>query len=216
MNILSGFFSFINRYFDKRNLDVFKWKVINGDGTLNINYPLDKNSIVLDVGGYGGNWTKAIYSRYHCNVYTFEPVLDYVKKMKSRFRGVKKIHILPYGLACKTSHINLYMNGDRTSEFGSSNECIKVTLRNVKMVLNELKIKKIDLVSINIEGGEYELLDYLISSGLITRFANIQIQFHTFVNNSKLHRKNIQLNLSKTHKQTYDFPFVWESWTIKK
>ena len=40
---------------------------------------------------------------------------------------------------------------------------------------------KIDLLKINIEGGEYEVLENLIENDLIKNIDNIQIQFHDFV-----------------------------------
>ena len=73
-------------------------------------------------------------------------------------------------------------------------------------------IKKVDLIKINIEGGEYALIKRLIDKGLINRFSNIQVQFHDFIPNAKELRNKLRTQLEKTHKLTYDFPFVWENW----
>jgi len=76
----------------------------------------------------------------------------------------------------------------------------------------ERKVKHINLIKINIEGGEYELLEKMIISNLIKRFDNIQIQFHRFIANAFTKRRLIQKGLSKTHYLTYNYPFIWENW----
>ena len=67
-------------------------------------------------------------------------------------------------------------------------------------------------MKINIEGGEYDLLDRLITTGLVGKIDNIQVQFHEFVPNAKERMQNIQKKLSKTHTPTYQYEFIWENW----
>jgi hypothetical protein len=51
---------------------------------------------------------------------------------------------------------------------------------------------------------------------MITRFKNIQVQFHDFIiENATERMENIQKQLAKTHKITYQFNFVWENWQLK-
>ena len=78
----------IDRFF---NAPLREWIKIKGDQTLRLNYPLNKNSIVFDIGGFKGNWTKDIYSRYGCNIYIFEIVSLFVKDMQDKFKGNKNI-----------------------------------------------------------------------------------------------------------------------------
>ena len=49
------------------------WFQNNGDKTLRLNYPLTDKSIVLDLGGYEGQWASDIFSRYCCFIHVFEP-----------------------------------------------------------------------------------------------------------------------------------------------
>ena len=70
-------------------------------------------------------------------------------------------------------------------------------------------------MKINIEGGEFDLLDQLIKSKLVTRIDNIQVQFHNFFDNSKDRREGIRKQLKQTHYLTYDYYFVWENWKLK-
>ncbi len=194
---------------------VLLWKLDNGDNTLRINYKLKSNSVVFDVGGYIGEWAREIFEKYNSQIYVFEPVVDYYEKLKKIFYGKKKIIVLNYGLAEKNKLVDLHLADDSTSEFGKSNNIEKVRLRSVKEILKSYKIKKIDLMKINIEGGEYELLEYLIKSGIIKEIKNIQIQFHLSVRNARERANKIQMLLSKTHTLIYQYPFVWESWSLK-
>ncbi|TMA87233.1 MAG: FkbM family methyltransferase, partial [Deltaproteobacteria bacterium] len=73
-------------------------------------------------------------------------------------------------------------------------------------------IETIALMKINIEGGEYDLLDHLIETGFVSRIDNIQVQFHDFVAEAESRMVRIQERLSQTHAITYQYPFVWENW----
>ena len=90
---------------------------------------------------------------------------------------------------------------------------------NIKSIKEELSnYNKIDLMSINIEGGEYELLDSILLNKLVDKITNIQIEFHEWFpsyEESHLLRKDIHTRLSVTHKLSYCYPFYWESWCLK-
>ena len=108
--------------------------------------------------------------------------------------------------------INLDEDGSSVHKAGSKSQTIQ--LRSVVDFINLNKIEQIELLKINIEGGEYEVLPALIESGLIDRIKNLQIQFHDFIPNAVQKRDAIRNDLSKTHKLTYDYYFVWENWEI--
>ena len=78
--------------------------------------------------------------------------------------------------------------------------------------MQENNIKHIGLMKINIEGAEYDLLVHLIETSYIGRINNIQIQFHDFVKDAEKRMIEIEEKLAKTHKLTYQYPFVWENW----
>ena len=81
--------------------------------------------------------------------------------------------------------------------------------------LNEHNIRSVNLIKINIEGGEYDLLEHIIDSGEISIFENIQVQFHDFVPHASERMLKIQKELIKTHYLTYQYEFVWENWKRK-
>jgi FkbM family methyltransferase len=215
--VFNGFISFIGLIFlSEHNQNVLRWKLINGDETLRLDYPLDSNSIVFDVGGYKGDFSMRIYRKYKCNIYVFEPIKEYYQIIKKRFRHLKKVHVFYFGLAARTKYIEMHRAKDATSAYGKSTTLEKVKLVNIEEILQKYKIEKVNLIKLNIEGGEYELLESLIKSNVVKRFRDIQVQFHPAVENAQERLDIIQKGLKKTHKLTYRYPFVWENWTLRQ
>jgi hypothetical protein len=82
-------------------------------------------------------------------------------------------------------------------------------------VMAEHGIERIDLLKVNIEGGEYELLEHLIATGDIRKVRKLQVQFHDFVPDAIPRRARILQGLAQTHAQHWNFHFVWEEWGLK-
>ena len=193
------------------------WFKANGDKTFRLKYDLNTESLVFDIGGYGGEWAGDIFSKYSCRIYIFEPVSKFVQNIKKRFDKNQKIVTYNFGLGDKTEHAKININQNSSSLFRTTSKIFqKVKIIRAIDFLNENNISKVDLMKINIEGGEYDLLEDLIQSGQIKKIKNIQIQFHDFIPHAKTRRNNIQIELGKTHEVTYQFPFVWENWQIKQ
>lgn len=191
------------------------WFAVDGDNTLRLEYPLKENSIVFDLGGYKGQWTSDIFSKYCCNIYVFEPVTAYYKAIKKRFQHNKKIRVFPFGLAEENKKVILGVDENSSSMFKGN--CVRevATLHNFKDFLSAHQISNIDLIKINIEGAEYDLLDSIINEGLQFCITDIQVQFHDFVPDAEKRMKGIQKILEETHEMTWQYPFVWENWRIR-
>lgn len=200
---------------EKQEQRVLSWNDSNGDQTLRLNYNLNEKSVVVDVGGYEGQWASDIFGMYCCVVHIFEPVSKYAENIAKRFEKNKNIRVYPFGLSGKNERVYISCIGDQSSTIKKNDHLEQIKLIDAAIFFKENNLKSIDLMKINIEGGEYELLERLIESGFINNIRNIQVQFHDFVENAEQRMKDIQQNLSKTHKLTYQFPFVWENWEIK-
>jgi FkbM family methyltransferase len=191
------------------------WFADKGDQTFRLNYNLSEQSTVFDLGGYEGQWSSDIFSKYQCVIHVFEPVESFAKEITSRFSLNRKIHVHNFGLAPTTSKSQIFLSENCSSTVKNCGEFEEIHLKNTKDFIDENGIFEIDLVKINIEGSEYELLEYLIEKELISRFKNIQIQFHDFFPEASVRMKNIQRDLSRTHELTWQYPFVWENWILK-
>ncbi|MGE7752397.1 FkbM family methyltransferase [Lysinibacillus fusiformis] len=193
------------------------FKEKKGDITYRLDYDdLNKDSIVIDLGGYMGQWTSDIYSKYNANVFVFEPIPEYCEFIKKRFEKNPKIKVYECGLADRQYISKIYLNEDATTTFGDiDSPYYNVELIEYSNFMKTNNLNTIDLIKINIEGGEFDLLDSIIKNDDVKNFKHIQVQFHDFVPNSDIRRENIRQELKKTHKLTYNYDFVWENWSLK-
>ena len=219
-NLLRGFGSGLHKiaswiHESPQRKRVAQWFADHGDETLRLNYELDENSLVFDLGGYKGEWASDVFSMYCCTIHVFEPVLEFADKIEQRFSRNERIFVHRFGLSNESRTLQNSVNRD-SSSFHRSGDDLR-DARVVKAINFMLKnhIEKIDLMKINIEGGEYDLLKHLIDSGFIRNIKNIQVQFHDFVPNAEQRMAMIQKKLEKTHSLTYQYLFVWENWRLK-
>ena len=183
-----------------------------GDEKFRYNYKLTPADTVIDVGAYHGHWSKKIYDRYKCKIIAFEPVFHRIAK--TTLRGTPVV-VNTVGLGDKNEILEISIQADSTSLFKSGNT-VKVPIRDFIEVMNEYQVSRIALLKINIEGGEYGLLEHLINRGFINNVSIIQVQFHDFMPDAVNRRSLIQAGLKKTHHLTYNFEFVWENWEINQ
>jgi hypothetical protein len=151
-----------NPEFDPRvhEARVLRWQSPNSDERLRTNYEcLAAGSIVLDLGGFHGDFALRMNAKYGAVCHVFEVVRELCDRIRGRIAGNPAIVVQPFG---------------------------------------------VDLMKINIEGGEYELLEHLIARGLTKRIRNIQVQFHEDVMAGAAGRmERIQSRLAETHHLTY-------------
>jgi len=202
---------------DEQTISMAAWRKARGDQSLRFDYRLDAQSVVLDIGGFRGDWAETINSRYGATVHIFEPIAEFAGAIGERFRNNPRISVHPFGIGDADGVLLFDKSGDASRD-ASIGEHTAVTeraeIRNINTVLAELALTRIDLIKINIEGGEYPLLTHMIETGTIALCQDIQVQFHSFVPNAHALRTEIRAGLARTHHVTYEFPFVWENWHI--
>lgn len=220
MNIINVFkyqFSkFRYMFFPKEGqINLRRWILDKGEEK-RYNYNLNTNSLVFDIGGYKGQWASDIYSMYNSRIIIIEPQLDFYNKISIRFANNPRIEVYPIALGNSNREELISYDADASTIFNKSKgKKEKMHFVDVLSFFNTNKIQNVDLMKINIEGGEYELLSRIIETGLVNNIKNIQIQFHDFVPNAKTEMENIQNQLKLTHKLTFQYSFVWENWEIK-
>lgn len=198
-----------------------KWSKDGGDFELRFNYCLNKNSIVFDLGGFKGDFASDLFSRMPCNLYIFEPVQKYYLTIKKRFILNNMIKVFPFGLSNKTESTIMELKGASSTTFigeidnAATNSIEKVKLVDIVEFIDEQNISKIDLMKINIEGGEYDLLQRLLDTDKIRNIKYLQIQFHNLNKNSTQKKDDIRNLLQNTHTCEYCYKFIWENWIRK-
>ena len=200
---------------DPVTLALRRWFQDKGDARLRLDYPLNKHSIVFDVGGYEGEWTAQIAQRYDPLIYIFEPIPIFYEKINQRFFGRSKIRTFNFGLLDKSCNESMYCSMDGSSLFRTADQRIIVQLKDIVTFVDSENINCIDLIKINIEGSEYPLLQHMLSTGLVKKCKNIQVQFHLISPDDPRRRQQIRAGLEQTHYLTYDYTFVWENWRRK-
>jgi FkbM family methyltransferase len=174
------------------------------------NLPLTPKSVVLDVGGYRGDYSAAVVTRYGCRVHIFEPVPEYVEVLRQRFDPRSPVRIHPYGLGATDRMAEFDLEGDSTGVAAMSGRRITVPLRAVDAVFAELPVT-VDLMAINIEGGEYELIPAM--AGLLPGVQRLFIQFHDVGAQTVAALDHCRRILGATHTQDWSYDMVWESWS---
>lgn len=189
------------------------WFETNGDKTLRLDYDLNENSIVFDIGGYKGEFASDIFCKYGCNIYIFEPIVEFYNEIKSKFINNSKVRVFPFGLGMNDSSELISLDENSSSLFRSSENQILIQIKSINKFIDDNNISNIDLMKINIEGAEYDLLDSLILKNNHLIIQNLQIQFHDFVFAGVKERMvKIQSELAQSHSLTYHYEFVWENW----
>jgi len=193
--------------------ELYRWFNNNGDNTHNLNYDLNEDSIVIELGGYKGIWVEQIFNKYKSNIYVIEPLTEFYNFMNDKFKTKSKIHLLNVGISTENKKGILYINGDSSSSNTNIGNSIEVDFNTIETIFEKWGLDHADLIQINIEGDEYSLLEKMIETGMIFKFKNLQIQFHLFVDNSIQRRNYIKEYLTNNgFKLKFDYPFVWESW----
>lgn len=202
-------------YFGFNQSEFDRWLSDSGDSTHRLNYDLNENSFVFDLGGFRGDWSENIAQKYNSNIYIFEPVFEFFDKISERFKNNSKVKVFNFGLGPIDESLDISVSTDESSIFNTEGIKEKIQLKNVISFLETNNIQNVDLIKINIEGGEYDLIESLIKNNKIKLFKNIQVQFHRFIPNCFERRKLIREELEKTHTLTYDYEFLWENWQLK-
>lgn len=201
-------------FYNKKSFGTFMWNFKKGDDILSLDYPLKSNSIFFDVGGYTGEFTEKVLNKFNCYSYIFEPSYEFFEIIEKKFNKNPKIYLINSALSDFTG--NSYLGGGGTgSSIVKTGGDEEVSVISFEEFVNKNNILNIDYLKLNIEGSEYELLDHIIDTGFIININHIQVQFHNFVPEAEKKRRDIRRRMKKTHKNIFNFPFVWERWDLR-
>jgi CDP-paratose 2-epimerase len=184
-------------------------------------YPLTDKSVVMDVGGFRGAWSQAIFDKYQPYIFLYEPIAEFAEACRYRFKTNDKVFVRQYGLSAADNFVTAKRQGQNSSFIREKmphdkthGEPVeeKIEIVDICRALRTLPNGDIDLASFNCEGAEYEALERLISTGDIARFRHVQIQFHNFFAAAPATRDRIRENLKKTHTEMFNYPWTWEAW----
>lgn len=179
---------------------------------LRYQYNLTPESVVLDCGGYEGRFAAGIYDRYGCTVHVLEPVKHFYDGIVLRFGADHpKVKVHNFGVGGENEEKRFSIKGDMTGAYADNPEVERVYIRDVNEIMEEMG-PKFGLVKLNIEGGEFDVIDALIQWGRIMDIDNLQVQFHAVIPDAQMRFDRIQERLARTHSLTFDHGWVWQNW----
>ena len=196
-----------------RDQAVLYWVRDKGDETLSVTHGnLNQDSLVIDMGGYKGEWAQKIFDRYECSIEIYEPAPEFAQEVKKRFEKHlnTKIKVIECAIGSSDDRANLLMDGLATSI--QKNKLGQTQVLSAETILSD---RKIDLLKMNIEGSEYEVFDSLFENDLVRNIDSIFVQFHPIDDESINRYNKIVDRLSNTHNCVFRYPFIWEKWSLK-
>jgi FkbM family methyltransferase len=194
---------------------------IVGNPDLLVDVDLRPGAVVIDVGAYRGRWTEKLLGHVGPSsdvvVHAFEPMPGPRTHFTRQFAGDSRVHLHPYGLAGHDFNTSMTAAGPGSSLFVDREAAIavgsnEVELRDVSAVLDELGVDRVDVIAVNIEGGEFELLDRMYATRWLRRTGTVFVQFHEFAPGAYRGIRRSRRQLSKTHDVAWRYPWVWERW----
>ena len=193
------------------------WERDRGDEIKIIDYPLDSNSQVIELGGFTGVWSKKIIDKFNPNLIIVEPIPQFVNELKRNFGSNPKVNIEGVAISTSNKTINLYVKGCATSETNVvSKKVVSVKSYDINYFISKYNLSKIDLIQVNIECEEYPLIMNWIETGFLKNVKYLQVQFHTFCENYQEKYDSISQGLEEIGFEIkYKYDFVWESWVNK-
>jgi len=186
-----------------------------GDELLLSNLDLDTKCWAIDFGGFRGEWTARILNRYQVKCLVIEPVPAYAKSISDRFKDRSDVRVMPILFGKSEGTQVLYLAEDATGFFAQGSPVIVEQLP-ISRLMDSINQETVGAASINIEGGEYQLLEMLLESNEISRFKTLLIQFHKTDCYSPERYLRLQLGLAESHNLTWDYPFIWQRWDKKQ
>lgn len=145
---------------------------------------LNQNSIVYSFGiGEDISFDKSIIENHNCQVFGFDPTPKSIKWTKSQNLPVN-FRFFEFGVSDKTGFTDFYLPKNPDYVSGSvitqSNinlkEKVVVEMKTINDILNELHHNHIDVLKMDIEGAEYDIIDYILDRNISV--GQILVEFH--------------------------------------
>lgn len=177
--ILEGKFLFIKIKPIKK-----KWFGNNYGGFYVAENILNKSSIVYSFGiGEDISFDNEIISNIGCNIFAYDPTPKSVRWVKENVK-LKEFKFTPIGIAKEKGLKNFYLPDNENHVSGSINilrtikasKSIDLQFDNLINIMNKNKHKRIDLLKMDIEGAEYEVIDFIKENNI--NINQILVEFH--------------------------------------
>lgn len=176
-------------------------------------YDLTPYSVVFDCGFYKGDFSRLLLEKTQCRIFAFEPVREFYLAAKPL--AIKLgVDLMNVAVGARGRKEEFGVKGDMSGLFTEPNSKEVVYYMGIEELHDLLEVKEVDLLKLNIESGEFELLEHVLERNTATRYRNIQVQPHGGVPDAEKRWSAIQAGLLKTHHLTFDAPWCWQNYEL--
>jgi FkbM family methyltransferase len=142
------------------------------------------NSVVYSFGiGQDISFDKSLIDNYNCKVFGFDPTPKSIEWVKNQGE-IAGFNFIPVGISDKTGELEFFLPQNDKHVSGSlvdntvtnSENTIKVPVKDLKTIAEELGHQSIDVLKMDIEGAEYDVIPSILNSGI--NIKQILIEFH--------------------------------------
>lgn len=143
---------------------------------------LRADSIVYSVGiGEDASFDLALIERFGCAVHAFDPTPRSLAWVRAQPDLPDEFHVHPYGLADydgiasfappkNPAHVSFnQLSGGREAR-------VELPVRQLSTLMRELGHERLDLLKLDIEGGEYAVIDALVAGPVLP--TQLLLEFH--------------------------------------
>ena len=176
--------------------------------------PLTADDLVIDAGGFEGDFTAEVAWRFGCRSLVLEPVPGFAAALRSRFNGNSRVRVVEAALGATEGELQLTLQANGTSAF-TRGPGPTVRAKQVDAAALIKAERPIGLLKLNIEGGEFDVLERLAAAGLLASIRSVLIQFHQLVPECEARRERVRATLAATHREVFNYSWVWERWDAR-
>lgn len=145
---------------------------------------LNENSIVYSFGiGEDISFDKSIVNEHNSQVFCFDPTPKSISWIKNQTLD-KNILFFEFGISKQNEIVDFYLPKNSNYVSGSlicqsnvdQNNCISVEMKSLKSIMDDLGHNIIDVLKMDIEGSEYDVIDYILESNIVIK--QLLVEFH--------------------------------------
>ncbi len=181
---------------------------------------INSESVIYSIGvGSNIDFDLELINSFEVAVHAFDPTPRSIEWVANQ-QLPKHFIFHPIGLSSENGHTNFFPPSKTSSthfspvdRYGNSNNVIKAPVKNLDTIASELNHEKIDLLKMDIEGGEYRVIKALPQTKIIIN--QILIEFHHMYKSIPISEtvdaittlNNLGFELFNISQRTYEFSF---------
>jgi hypothetical protein len=103
------------------------------------NLNVDKDGVVVVLGGYLGDSANNYSEILGCVVNVYEPIEEFYRVLESRFSGNDNVNVFNYAISSSDRRIQLSIDGEKTGFFNDSNATVEVEAKDICGIIDNLQ-----------------------------------------------------------------------------